>query len=327
MCIDRFDAMDHPEQFNLSRVKAFYSDRFVLPLPEGHKFPMAKYSGLRERILAEGIVHADDLHEAPAASWDDLRLVHTAEYVDAVATGHVPRDIQRRIGFPWSPEMVERSRRSVGATIAAARTALDEGVAANLAGGTHHAFADRGEGFCVFNDVAVAARMLQRDGDARRIAIVDLDVHQGNGTAAIFAGDESVFTFSMHGEKNFPFRKETSDLDVALPDGTGDEEYLESLREHLDAVLDRHQPDFVFYLAGADPYEGDRLGRLKLTIGGLRRRDEFVFTSCHRRRLPVAVSMSGGYAADVNAIITIHANTIRTAAHTGLPTRGLCALG
>ena len=281
---------------------------------------MAKYSGLRQRIIADGIVAADDLREAPAASWDDLRLVHTAGYVDAVASGTVARDIQRRIGFPWSSEMVERSRRSVGATIAAARAALDEGVAANLAGGTHHSFADRGEGFCVFNDVAVAARVLQRDGDARRIAIIDLDVHQGNGTAAIFTGDDSVFTFSMHGEKNFPFRKETSDLDVALPDGTGDSEYLELLRDHLDAVLNHQQPDFVFYLAGADPYEGDRLGRLKLTIEGLRLRDEFVFGTCHRRGLPVAVSMSGGYAADVNVIITIHTNTIRVAAHTWLNT-------
>ena len=320
MRINRFDAVDHPEQFNLSRVKAFYSDRFVLPLPEGHKFPMAKYSGLRERILAERIVGPDDLHEAPPAAWEDLRLVHTPAYVEAVANGTLPRDVQRRIGFPWSPEMVERSRRSVGATIAAAHAALDEGVAANLAGGTHHSFADRGEGFCVFNDVAVAARVLQRDGAARRIGIVDLDVHQGNGTAAIFAGDESVFTFSMHGDKNFPFRKETSDLDVPLPDGTGDVEYLVLLRDHLDAVLNRHQPDFVFYLAGADPYEGDRLGRLKLTVEGLRMRDEFVFTSCHRRGLPVAVSMSGGYAADVNAIITIHTNTIRIAAHTWLST-------
>lgn len=294
-------------------MQAFYSDHFVLPLPEGHKFPMAKYSGLRERILAEAIVGPGDLHEAPPATWDDLRLVHTPAYVEAVANGTLPREVQRRIGFPWSPEMVERSRRSVGATMAAARTALDDGVAANLAGGTHHSFSDRGEGFCVFNDVAVAARVLQRDGDARRITTVDLDVHQGNGTAAIFAGDDSVFTFSMHGEKNFPFRKETSDLDLPLADGTGDAEYLDLLHEHLDAVLNRHQPDFVFYLAGADPYEGDRLGRLELTIEGLRLRDEFVFTSCHRRGLPVAVSMSGGYATDVNAIIAIHANTIRAA--------------
>jgi acetoin utilization deacetylase AcuC-like enzyme len=294
-------------------VRAFYSDHFVLPLPEGHKFPMAKYSGLRERILAEGIIAAEDLHEAPTASWDDLRLVHEAAYVEAVAGGTLPREIQRRIGFPWSPEMVERSRRSVGATIAAARAALDEGVAANLAGGTHHAFADRGEGFCVFNDVAVASRVLQRDDHAARIAIVDLDVHQGNGTAAIFHGDDSVFTFSMHGEKNFPFKKETSDLDVALPDGTGDAEYLPLLRHHLDDVLNRHQPDFVFYLAGADPFEGDRLGRLKMTIDGLRTRDEIVLSTLSKAGLPVAISMSGGYANDVDAIVTIHTNTIQTA--------------
>jgi acetoin utilization deacetylase AcuC-like enzyme len=296
-------------------VRAFYSDHFVLPLPEGHKFPMAKYSGLRERILAEGIVLPQDLHEAPAASWDDLRLVHDAAYVDAVANGTLPRDAQRRIGFPWSPQMVERSRRSVGATIAASRAAREDGVAANLAGGTHHGFADRGEDFCVFNDVAVAARVLQRDCHARRITVVDLDVHQGNGTAAIFAGDDTVFTFSMHGEKNFPFRKETSDLDVALADGTRDEDYLELLRSHLPQVLTRHQPDFVFYLAGADPYEGDRLGRLKLTMAGLRTRDNIVFDTCRRAGLPVTVTMSGGYADDVDAIITIHADTIRAAAN------------
>ena len=298
-----------------SVARAFYSDHFVLPLPEGHKFPMAKYSRLRERILAEGIVSSDDLHEAPLAAIEDLLLVHDAGYVDAVLNGTVPREIQRRIGFPWSPQMVERSRRSVGATIAAAHAALDEGAAANLAGGTHHAFADRGEGFCVFNDVAVAARVLQRDQLARRIAIVDLDVHQGNGTAAIFNGDPSVFTFSMHGDKNFPFKKEVSDLDVPLADGTGDEEYLSLLQQHLPDVLNRHQPDFVFYLAGADPFEGDRLGRLKMTIDGLRRRDEIVMEACTRARLPVAISMSGGYANDVDAIVTIHTNTIRIACH------------
>jgi len=301
-------------------VKAFYSDHFVLPLPEGHKFPMAKYSRLRERILAEGIVAPEDLHEAPLASLDDLRLVHDPGYVDAVANGTVRPEIQRRIGFPWSPQMVERSRRSVGATIAAARAALDDGMAANLAGGTHHAFADRGEGFCVFNDVAVGVRVLQRNGHANRIAIVDLDVHQGNGTAAIFSGDPSVFTFSMHGDKNYPFKKEVSDLDVPLADGTGDDEYLSLLRARLPDVLNRHQPDFVFYLAGADPFEGDRLGRLKMTIEGLRRRDEIVMEACTKARLPVAISMSGGYANDVDEIVTIHANTIRTAA-------GLCSIG
>ena len=294
-------------------MRAFYSDHFVLPLPEGHKFPMAKYSKLRERILAEGIVAPGDLEEAPAASWEDLELVHESRYVDAVRTGTVDRDIQRRIGFPWSPQMVERSRRSVGATIAASRAALDDGVAANLAGGTHHAFADRGEGYCVFNDVAVATRVLQYELHARRIAIVDLDVHQGNGTAAIFSGDADVFTFSMHGEKNFPFKKEISDLDVALPDGTGDDHYLSLLRANLDEVLNRHQPDFVFYLAGADPYEGDRLGRLGMTIDGLRERDDIVLSACSRAGLPVAITMSGGYANDIDAIVTIHTNTIHTA--------------
>ena len=294
-------------------MRAFYSDHFVLPLPEGHKFPMAKYWRLRERILADGLIAPGGLHEAPLAALNDLRLVHDSRYVDAVINGTVPADVQRRIGFPWSPQMVERSRRSVGATIAAAVAALDEGVAANLAGGTHHAFADRGEGFCVFNDVAVAARVLQRDGQARRIAIVDLDVHQGNGTAAIFAGVPSVFTFSMHGDKNFPFRKEASDLDVALADGTGDDEYLSLLERHLRDVLNRQQPDFVFYLAGADPFEGDRLGRLKMTIDGLRRRDEIVMEACTRAHLPVAISMSGGYAHDIDAIVTIHSNTIRVA--------------
>jgi len=295
-------------------LRAFYSDHFVLPLPDGHKFPMAKYSRLRERILAEGIIAPEHLCEAPAAEWDDLRLVHDPIYVDAVANGTVPADVQRRIGFPWSPQMVERARRSVGATIAAAHAALDDGAAANLAGGTHHAFADRGEGFCVFNDVAVASRVLQRDQHARRIAIVDLDVHQGNGTAAIFSGDPSVFTFSMHGAQNFPFRKEASDLDVPLTDGTTDEEYLALLQTHLPAALNAHAPDFVFYLAGADPYEGDRLGRLKLTIDGLRRRDEMVMDACRAAGLPLAISMSGGYAPDIDAIVTIHANTIRTAA-------------
>ena len=294
-------------------MRAFYSDHFVLPLPEGHRFPMAKYSGLRARIIQERIIDPADLHEAPAASWQELRLVHSAEYVDAVATGTVSPDIQRRIGFPWSPGMVERSRRSVGATIAAARAAIADGVSANLAGGTHHAFVDRGEGYCVFNDVAVAARVLQRDRLASRIAIVDLDVHQGNGTAAIFHGDSGVFTFSMHGEKNFPFKKENSDLDVALPDGTGNEGYLAALGEHLPGVLNTHRPDFVFYLAGADPYEGDRLGRLKLTIDGLRQRDLMVFEACRQAGLPIAVTMSGGYATDVDAIVAIHANTIRLA--------------
>lgn len=294
-------------------MKAFYSDTFVLPLPDGHRFPMAKYARLRERLLAEGIVDPSDLHEAPAADWEVLRLVHTAEYLDAVATGTLPREIQRRIGFPWSPHMVERARRSVGATVAATSAALSDGIAANLAGGTHHAFADRGEGYCVFNDVAVAARLLRHHGLARRIAVIDCDVHQGNGTAAIFAGDADVFTVSLHGAKNFPFKKEASHLDVELEDGTTDEPYLSVLAHTVSEVMARHAPEFVFYLAGADPYEGDRLGRLKLTIDGLQRRDELVLARCRRERIPVVVTMSGGYADDVDAIVHIHTNTIRTA--------------
>jgi acetoin utilization deacetylase AcuC-like enzyme len=295
-------------------VKAFYSDLFVLPLPETHRFPMAKYSRLRERLVADGILSLDDLHVPEPIGWDALLLVHDRGYVDAVANGTISREMQRRIGFPWSPEMVERSRRSVGATLAAARAALGgDNVSANLAGGTHHAFRDRGEGYCVFNDVAVAARVLLTEGTIARAAVVDCDVHQGNGTAAIFRSEPAVFTFSLHGAHNFPFRKETSDLDVTFEDGTGDAEYLEALAAHLPHVLDNHRPDVVFYLAGADPYEGDRLGRLRLSVDGLQARDRLVFETCGERELPVAVAMSGGYAPDVDAIVTIHANTIHEA--------------
>jgi acetoin utilization deacetylase AcuC-like enzyme len=305
-------------------VKAFYSDTFVLPLPAHHRFPMSKYRLLRARLVEEGVVAAEDLHVPDPVGWDDLRLVHDAAYVDAIATGTLAAEAQRRIGFPWSEMMVERSRRSVGATLAAARTVVKAGlrtrpasetIAANLAGGTHHAFRDRGEGYCVFNDVAVAAAVLLRDGAIARAAVVDCDVHQGNGTAAIFRDEPAVFTFSLHGAKNFPFRKESSDLDVTFEDGAGDDEYLAALGAHLPLVLDAHRPDVVFYLAGADPYGGDRLGRLKLTIDGLRVRDRVVFGACRDRGLPVVVAMSGGYAPDVDAIVTIHTNTIREAVH------------
>jgi acetoin utilization deacetylase AcuC-like enzyme len=300
-------------------MKAFYSDTFVLPLPEHHRFPITKYRLLRERIVSEGFLREQDMSVPDAIPWDSLRLVHDADYVEQVARGTLPAVAQRRIGFPWSAMMVERSRRSVGATLAAAREALDgarrrqAGVSANLAGGTHHAFRDRGEGYCVFNDVAVAATVLLREGAVARIAVVDCDVHQGNGTASIFSDEPAVFTFSMHGAHNFPFRKEASDLDVTFEDGAGDDQYLAALGEHLPRVLDAHRPDLVFYLAGADPYEGDRLGRLKLTIGGLQRRDRLVFDACRARALPVAVAMSGGYAPDINAIVSIHANTIAEA--------------
>lgn len=300
-------------------MKAFYSDTFVLPLPETHRFPMRKYSRLRERLLHEGILAATDLAVAPPAAWEDLTLVHGPAYVEAVAAGQLPPEMQTRIGFPWSEALVERSRRSVGATIAAARTALHDGISANLAGGTHHAFRDRGEGFCVFNDVAVGASVLLRDALIRRAVVIDCDVHQGNGTAAIFADDRRVFTLSFHGANNFPFHKEVSDLDVTFEDGARDDEYLEALARHVPAVLDQETPDLVFYLAGADPYEGDRLGRLKLTIEGLRQRDGFVFDACRRRGIPVAIAMSGGYAHDVEAIVRIHVNTIREAISVASP--------
>jgi len=295
-------------------VKAFYSDTFVLPLPEHHRFPMAKYRLLRERLLADGVLRRDELHLAEPVDWDDLRLVHDAAYVEAVRDGRLTADEQRRIGFPWSPEMVERSRRSVGATLAASRHVLgSRAIAANLAGGTHHAYRDHGEGYCVFNDVAVAAAVLLRDALITRAVVVDCDVHQGNGTASIFREQGAIYTASFHGRHNYPFRKETSHLDVEFDDGVGDHDYLAALAMHLPVVLGGHRPDIVWYLAGADPYQGDRLGRLKLTIDGLRARDHFVFDTCRARRLPVVVVMAGGYASDVGAIVTIHANTIREA--------------
>lgn len=291
---------------------AFYTDHFVLPLPDGHTFPMAKYSRLRELVVAEGIVDADDLRVPGAATRDELLLVHAPAYVDAVLEGTLGPQEQRRIGFPWSPAMAERARRSVGATLAAAREALTSGRSANLAGGTHHAFADRGEGYCVFNDVAVAARAMQAQGIGR-ILVVDLDVHQGNGTAKIFEDDERVFTLSMHAAGNFPFRKERSDLDVELPDGTGDEAYLAALDRALETATARSRPELIFYVAGADPYEGDRLGRLKLTVGGLRARDARVFDAASSIGSPVVVTMAGGYCVDIDVIARIHANTLQEA--------------
>jgi acetoin utilization deacetylase AcuC-like enzyme len=295
-------------------MKAFYSDVFVLPLPPDHRFPMAKYRLLRERILAEGIVAPDDLRIPDAATDDDLLLAHDADYLDKVKSGDLSAKEQRRIGFPWSAEMVERSRRSSGATMAACRAALDEGIAVNLAGGTHHAFRDHGEGYCVFNDSAVAARVMQREGRVRRVVVLDCDVHQGNGTAAILAGDRSVFTFSVHGAKNFPFRKERSDLDVELPDGTTDAAYLEAVEEGARRAIAMANADLAIYLAGADPYSGDRLGRMAVSMAGLAERDRIIFGLCRENGLPVAVTMAGGYAPNVADIVEIHTQTVRLAA-------------
>ena len=293
-------------------MKLFYADHFVLPLPPGHRFPMEKYSRLRERLLASGHFAADDFRVPDAASDTELLRAHDAGYVQRVVRGTLGHDEIRRIGFPWSEAMVERSRRSAGATLSACRAALAEGWAANRAGGTHHAFRDRGEGFCVFNDAAVAALAMRAEGRVARVAIIDCDVHQGNGTASILANRADCFTFSIHGARNFPFDKETSDLDVELPDGTGDEAYLAALDDAL-ALVFRHQPDLVIYLAGADPFEDDRLGRLKLTKAGLAARDERVLGECRRRSLPVAIAMAGGYARQIDDTVAIHAATIDTA--------------
>jgi acetoin utilization deacetylase AcuC-like enzyme len=304
-------------------MRAFYTDRFVLPLPAGHRFPMVKYARVRERCLAEGVFAPGDLAEPPAAGWDELALAHDRGYIARVRDGALAPLEQRRIGFPWSPEMVERSRRSAGATIAAGRAALDEaaergwGVAANLAGGTHHASADRGEGFCVFNDAAVAVRVLQREGRIARAAVLDCDVHQGNGTAAIFAADPSVFTFSVHGERNFPFRKERSSLDVALPDGAGDDAFLAALEVHVPQVLEDFRPELAVYLAGADPWREDRFGRLGMSKEGLAERDRLVLTACREAGVPVAVAMAGGYARDTEDTVDIHVATLRIAGSIG----------
>jgi acetoin utilization deacetylase AcuC-like enzyme len=307
-------------------LQAFYADNFVLPLPAGHRFPMAKYQLLRDRVVHE--LPGVRMAQAPAASDGELALVHTPDYIDAITCGTLPAPAQREIGFPWSAGMSERARRSAGATVAAARVALGlyphtrrEGVAANMAGGTHHSYAHKGGGFCVFNDAALAARLMQAEWSRQfrharkplQVAVIDLDVHQGNGTASIFAGDASVFTLSLHGEKNFPFRKESSDLDVELPDGCTDGPYLQALEHALDELERRFEPGLVLFLAGADPFEGDRLGRLKLSYDGLEARDRRVFDWAWQRRIPLAFSMAGGYGVKIDETVQVQVNTFQVA--------------
>ncbi len=274
---------------------------------------MGKYRLVRDRLLAEGSITPEYLTEPSLANDEDILLVHHEDYWFRCVRGELTPHEIRRIGFPWSDALVRRSRASTQGTILAAKAALTAGVASNLAGGTHHAYADHGEGYCVLNDIAIAARVLQRDGLAERVAVIDCDVHQGNGTAAIFQNDPSVFTFSIHGEKNFPARKEQSRLDVHLPNGVSDEEYLAILRQHVSKILDDFEPDFVFYQAGVDPFERDRLGKLKLTLEGLKRRDEFVISACVERELPIVTTMGGGYGKDINDTVEAHCNTVRTA--------------
>ena len=288
----------------------YYTDHFVLPLPPGHRFPMRKYAALRKRVAA---VAPERLRVPPAATDAELARAHDAAYVAAVCGGTLDARAQKRIGFPWSPAMIERSRRSAGATIAACRSALATGCGINLAGGTHHAHHGHGEGFCVFNDAAVAARAMQAEGHASRVLVVDLDVHQGDGTAEIFTDDASVFTFSMHGRNNFPFRKHGSDLDVELDDDTGDATYLATLHAALPQALACSRPDLAIYLAGADPFRDDRLGKLALTKAGLAARDGRVLAALRAAGIPVAIAMAGGYAENIDDIVDIHFATVSLA--------------
>ncbi|HEX5873791.1 MAG TPA: histone deacetylase [Pyrinomonadaceae bacterium] len=294
----------------LNGMQVFYTPRYYADIGQGHIFPIRKFELVRDRLIAEGTLQPAEIVEPSPAALEDVLLVHTEDYVSRLCNGQLtPKEI-RRLGLPWSESLVRRSFYATGGTIAAAHTALDCGYGSNLAGGTHHSFADRGEGFCVLNDVAIAIRSLRAKKLLERAAIVDCDVHQGNGTATIFAGDADTFTFSMHGANNYPLFKAQSTLDVELPDGTSDAEYLESLAQHLPRVF-THEPDIVFYLAGADPYSGDKLGRLKVSIDGLRERDAYVLRECYEREVPVVTVMSGGYGKDINDTVEIHCNTIR----------------
>ena len=292
----------------------FYSDTFELPLPEGHRFPMAKYTVLRNRIEQTLVPTGHcKLLLPPAATDEQLLRVHSRQYLDAIKSGNLSAVEQRRIGFPWSPKMVERSRRSTGASIAAGRSAAQHGVAINLAGGTHHSFADSGQGFCVFNDVCVAARALQAERLANRVLVVDLDVHQGNGTAGITKKDSTIYSFSMHCSKNYPFKKTEGDLDIALPPATEDQYYLDQMQLGLKRAMGEFDADFVFYLAGADPFVDDRLGLLSLSKAGLRARDEGVLSFFRQRDIPVAIAMAGGYADRIEDIVDIHFGTVQAA--------------
>ncbi|CAM4050909.1 histone deacetylase [Corallococcus sp. ZKHCc1 1396] len=290
-------------------MRVFHSDRYAVPLPAGHRFPMEKYRLLREALLERGILSPASLLEAPRVERADLERVHTQRYLDAFFGGTLTDAELRRLGFPWSPLLVDNARASVGGTLAAARAALEGGFGANLAGGTHHAFPDHGEGFCVFNDIAVAIRVLQAEGAIQRAVVVDLDVHQGNGTAAAFAGDPSVFTFSMHGERNFPFRKQPSHLDLGLEDGAGDAEYLALLDAHLPHVLESARADLLFFQAGVDPLAEDTLGRLSLTHAGLRERDLRVLRTARERGLPAVLTLGGGYAKPLTPSLEAHVGT------------------
>ena len=289
-------------------MRAFAHDVYTYPLPEGHRFPLAKYRLVRE--AAEG-VEGIDVQDSEAAGWDDIRRTHSADWVDRVRDGRLERRELLGLGLPWSEALVERARRATGATTLAARAALADGIAANLGGGTHHAFADVGRGFCVFNDVVTAVRVLRSEGRIGRVLVVDVDVHQGDGTHALLAGDAASFTLSVNGFRNYPFRRVPGDVDVDLPDGTGDDAYLEAVERALPDALRRARPELCFVLAGADPFEGDRLGRLALTKGGLRERDTLIRDTVTAAGVPICLTLAGGYAEDVRDTVDINVNTLR----------------
>lgn len=295
-------------------MRVSYCDGYYVPLPDGHPFPMAKFPALHRQLQADGLLAPADVVTPRQADWADLRRVHTDDYLSALAHGTLSDRAERRMGLPWSKRLVYRSRLAVQGTINAAFMALTDGLAANLAGGTHHAFPDHGEGFCVLNDVAVAVQVLQTACWVRRVLIVDLDVHQGNANASVFADDDSVFTFSMHGAKNYPFEKPPSSLDVPLEDDTTDASYMTALRTYLPQTLDAVQPDLVFYLGGIDVAANDRFGRMALTREGLHARDGYVLEHLHARRLPVVLLLSGGYADTPEQTADLHAIMHREAA-------------
>lgn len=295
------------------RVRVSYHPDYVIPLPERHSFPMSKFAHLHRLLLDEGLIRPADVVEPEEHPWDALGRVHTLDYLAALENGGLSVQAIKRMGFPWSRALVRRSRLAVDGTVNAAEMALSDGIAGNLAGGTHHAFPGHGEGFCVLNDVAVATRHLQSRNAACRILVFDLDVHQGNGTAAIFAGDPSVYTCSIHGAKNFPIRKELSSLDVPLPDGTEDDAYLETLRQTLPRVLEECRADFVFYLAGVDVLSDDKFGRFGLTMDGLVQRERYVLEALRSYGRPVCLLLSGGYAPSHEATAERHAVMFREA--------------
>lgn len=295
------------------RMFVAYHPDYVVDLGDGHRFPMRKYGYVYDQLMAEGSLCAEQVVAPEPVAVESLLLVHHRDYVERFLAGNMTPREMRVLGLPWSTALVRRARLAVQGTLLASRLAMRDGLAANLAGGSHHAFADHGEGFSVFHDIAVAVRVMQRDHGLQRAGIIDCDVHQGNGTAVIFQHDPRVYTCSFHGEKNYPFPKATSRLDIALPDDTDDVAYLQALQTYVPRMLREARPELVWYQAGVDPYVGDKLGRLSLSLQGLRQRDQYVLETCRAANIPVVVTMGGGYAPRIEDIVEAHCNTIRVA--------------